>query len=118
MKKEYVIEAPSGFRAEHIEQADSFFTRFCGLMCRAGLPEGGGLLLRECGSIHCCFMRFTIDVVYLDENMKILAVETVRPWRIGSLIRGARHVLELREGAAAALTVGETLQIKETEKRV
>ena len=98
---------------DQIEVADSFFARFRGLMLRKSLQPGGGLLLKRCGAIHCCFMRFPIDAVYLDREMRIVGTETVAPWRLGGRFPGAGHVLELAAGGAAALQAGTRLTIKE-----
>lgn len=102
-----------GKLAEKVEEADSFFTRLKGLMFRKTLEEGEGLLLRNCPAIHCCFMRFTIDVVYLDDLLNVIGVETVRPWQTGGRYKGTRHVLELRENACSGIYPGMRLAIKE-----
>ena len=70
-------------REMKVYMADSFATRFRGLMLRPRdfLPMGTGLLIAPCNSIHMMFMRFTIDVVYIDKNYKVLKqVPNVRPW--------------------------------------
>lgn len=83
----------------HIEVAATFGRRFAGLMFRKSLPEGSGLLLLPCGSIHMCFMRMPLDVVYLDGRLRVLAVEKgLRPWRAGRFVKGAKAVLELPAG--------------------
>ena len=101
------------FFAPRVIVADSYFTRLRGLMFRKQLAEGECLLLENCSSIHCCFMNFPIDVVYLSQQMEVLKVETVRPWRVGSIVRGAKHVLETSEGAASALKCGDILIFEE-----
>lgn len=84
-----------------IEVADSFFTRFCGLMLRRALPEGHGLLLAPCSSIHMCFMRFAIDAVYIDQSYKIRkVVHNLRPWIGLSWCPHAWGVIELPAGMA------------------
>ncbi|WP_130836150.1 DUF192 domain-containing protein [Lachnoclostridium sp. Marseille-P6806] len=93
-----------------IRTADTFFSRFLGLMGRRELPEGTGLWMRPCSSIHCCFMRFTIDVIYLDAGNRVLYSETVRPWRIGRMVRGTKSVLELNAGEARGIRAGEALR--------
>jgi len=93
--------------------ADSFLTRFRGLMLRKSLEPSEGLLLENCSSIHCMFMRFTIDVVYLSDDYYVIAVETVKPWRLGGIHRHVQHVLEVPEGAAKALKPGDKLIRKE-----
>lgn len=99
--------------AERVAVADNFFTRFRGLMLRKSLPPGEGLLLKNCAAIHCCFMRFPIDAVYLDGSMRVVAAETVKPWRLGGRYPGARHVLELNAGSARNLTLGLQIEWKE-----
>ena len=95
------------------ELADSFASRFRGLMLRAELPAGEGLLIRPTGSVHTCFMRFPIDVVFLDRDLRVVKIaEGVRPWRLATA-RQARAVLELPAGEAAArgVTVGAQLTL-------
>jgi len=87
--------------ANHVRIANTFIRRLIGLMGRKCITEGEGLLLTSCASIHCFFMKFTIDVIYLSKDMNVLWVETVDPWRIGSFVKGAKHILELAPGTAA-----------------
>jgi uncharacterized membrane protein (UPF0127 family) len=78
--------------------ADSFLTRFRGLMGRADLPAGEGLLFPGTRSVHTHFMRFAIDVVFLDADDRVVRiVPRLRPWRAAAS-RDARSVLELRAG--------------------
>lgn len=111
MKKVIAISQNGEIAYPQIEVADDFWQRFCGLMGRKQLEDGEGLLLRHCSSIHTCFMKFSIDVVYLDRNFKVLDYETVRPWKIGSLIKGAHHVLELPAGAGTQLKRGNPIAL-------
>ncbi len=93
--------------------ADSFLSRFRGLMFRKSMKPTEALLLKNCSSIHCMFMRFTIDVIYLSDDFSVVAVETVRPWRVGGIHRHVRHVLEVPEGIGSALRPGTRLMLKE-----
>jgi uncharacterized protein len=91
--------------------ATSFASRFRGLMGVAELPAGSGLLLPQTGSVHTHFMRFPIDVVFLDDERRVVAVTpALRPWRFASA-KGARSVLELAEGECerVGLTEGDAL---------
>jgi uncharacterized membrane protein (UPF0127 family)/CheY-like chemotaxis protein len=84
-----------------------------GLLGRRDLPRGEGLLLRPAPSVHTFFMRFTIDVVFLDWDLQILrVVPKVRPFRIASC-RPARTVLELAEGEIERLQLepGQRLEL-------
>jgi hypothetical protein len=81
--------------------ADRPFARMRGLLGRRALPRGEGLLLKPAASVHTLFMRFPIDVVFLDRELRILAVRSnVPPWRTAGC-RGARTVLELPAGECA-----------------
>jgi uncharacterized protein len=72
-----------------------------GLLGRSGLGAGEGLLIRPTNSIHTFFMRFAIDVVFIDRAGVVLkVVSALRPWRLAGS-RGARCALELRAGEAA-----------------
>ena len=99
--------------ADEIRIADTFGSRFLGLMGKKELKEGQGLLLKRCGSIHTCFMRFPIDVIYLSGGMDVLAVQTVKPWRMGKTGRKARHTLELPEGQKEQFQIGDHVSIQE-----
>ena len=109
----YAVYRADDLIAGRVAVADTFFTRFKGLMLRKALLPGEGLLLKNCSTIHCCFMRFPIDVVYLDDNMQVVGVETVKPWRLGHIFRGAKHVLELDAGKARDLAPGMQTHWKE-----
>jgi uncharacterized membrane protein (UPF0127 family) len=87
--------------------ADSTWPRVKGLLGRRELPDGEGILITRCSSIHMFFMRFPIDAVFLDRQMHVLrVVPGLRPWRIAAK-RRARSVLELAAGAAARARVDE-----------
>ena len=93
--------------------ADTPIRRMRGLLGRTRLGENEGLLLRPASMIHTWFMRFSIDAVFLDRDLRVLRVaEDVRPWRMRAA-RGAKAVLELPAGAAArwALQPGEQLAL-------
>ena len=94
--------------------ADTFATRLRGLMGKRELASGAGLLLRPSGSVHTCFMRFPVDIVFLDADLEVLAVAAeVKPWRARAK-RGARAVLELPAGQAesAGIRVGDRLTLE------
>ncbi len=96
-----------------VELADNFLKRFCGLMFRRRLEKGCGLLLVPCNSVHMLFMRFAIDVVYLDENFCIKKiVRNLTPWLGMSICLGAWAALELPSGDADRLNlaVGQKFQ--------
>lgn len=86
--------------AESVELANTFFTRLKGLMFRETLSDGGGLYLHPCKSIHTFFMKFPIDVLYVDENGKIVGLEEkLKPGKIGKNVPKAASVIELSSGS-------------------
>jgi uncharacterized protein len=91
--------------------ASTAWRRMRGLLGRRELGTGEGILLRPASSIHCWFMRFPIDVVFLDEDLVVLRVASdVKPWSMRGH-RGAKAVLELGAGEAArrGVEIGDRL---------
>ncbi|WUD73462.1 DUF192 domain-containing protein [Streptomyces sp. NBC_00510] len=83
-----------------LEIAASYRARTRGLLGRTGIT--GALLLTPAASVHTLGMRFAIDVAYLDRRLRVLAVRTMPPGRLGRPRLRARHVLEAEAGAMAA----------------
>jgi uncharacterized protein len=80
--------------------AETALSRCRGLLGRSGLSSGEGMLLRPTSSVHTAFMRFAIDVVFLDRADRVLKVaDDLGPWRMAGC-RGARAALELPAGEA------------------
>jgi uncharacterized membrane protein (UPF0127 family) len=95
------------------EVAANPWTRAVGLLGRKELPEGCGLSIRPCKSIHTFFMRFPIDVAYLSSDGTVVKTSArLRPFRLSMGGRGAHSVLELPAGSLerAGLQVGDTLR--------
>jgi uncharacterized membrane protein (UPF0127 family) len=78
--------------------ADRPFARMRGLLGRRSLAPGEGLLLRPASSVHTLFMRFSIDVAFLDRDLRVVSIaRDLRPWRAAGR-PGARAALELPAG--------------------
>lgn len=87
---------------ERIDLADRWGARLKGLLGRDGLGEGEGLHIVPCNSIHMFFMRFPIDVAFLDAAGKVVrAVHSIRPWRATRVYLEAHSALELPAGTLA-----------------
>ena len=81
--REARIEFDGGVVCERCVVADSFRLRLRGLMGRKSVGSDEGLLLVGSPSIHTTFMRFPIDVLFLDRELGVIAVkEGLKPWRI------------------------------------
>lgn len=94
--------------------AERPLARMKGLLGRRELPPGEGILLRPASSVHTAFMRFAIDVVFLDRELEVVRiVPRLRPWRAAAQ-RGAHATLELAAGEAerTALRPGERLRLE------
>jgi uncharacterized membrane protein (UPF0127 family) len=82
---------------ESVRVADTFFRRLRGLLFRP-LKPGQGLVLRPTWSIHTSWMRYPIDVVFLDPDQTVVQIEhSLKPWKTASC-RAAREVVELAAG--------------------
>ena len=103
--------------ATKVALADTRASRRRGLLGRDGMEEGEALMLSPCGAVHTFFMRFAIDVIFLDRDSRVVrTVSRMGPWRIAIAWR-ARSVIELpagwldtlaRRGAAGhAVNVGD-----------
>jgi uncharacterized protein len=91
--------------------AETALTRMRGLLGRRGLPSDEGILLQPASSVHMAFMRFAIDAVFLDGDLRVLKIAAdLKPWRVAGA-RGAKSVLEIAAGEAArrGLSVGDRL---------
>jgi uncharacterized membrane protein (UPF0127 family) len=93
------------------EVASGFFVRARGLLGRSGLAAGEGMLITKSWSIHTAFMRFPIDAVFLDRDLRVRkVVATIRPFRVAAAPR-SRHVLELAAGEAARVGIDVGLRL-------
>jgi uncharacterized protein len=100
--------------AGDVAVADNPWRRFMGLMGRRDLPEGAGLYLRPCSSIHMFFMRIPVDAVFVDKDGVVVRIyASLRPWRITRVVRKAKACIELPAGtlAAAGVQVGDCLTL-------
>ncbi|MBT2466903.1 DUF192 domain-containing protein [Streptomyces sp. ISL-66] len=102
-------ETPAEVR---VEVAASYAARTRGLLGRDGIE--GAMLLTPAASVHTFRMRFAIDVAHLDRNLRVIALTTMAPGRLGLPRPRARHVLEAEAGAMAAwgLAVGSVLRLR------
>jgi uncharacterized membrane protein (UPF0127 family) len=83
-----------------VDIADSSEKRRVGLLKHERLSPGEGLWITPCESVHTFFMKFPIDLVYLDKKRKVRKVRhRVPPWRL-SMCLTAHSILELPAGTA------------------
>ena len=102
--------------AGQARKAESLWARLVGLMGRRRLEEGEGLLLSPCSSVQTFFMRFPIDVIFVDGEAKVVKVApALGPFRVALGGRGARDALEVAAGIAARsdTAVGDRLAVED-----
>jgi uncharacterized membrane protein (UPF0127 family) len=104
---------------ERLEVAESMAAKSRGLLGRDGLAPGAGMLFENGGVLplmwmHMFFMRFAIDIVFLDQSNRIIQINhELKPWQVSSIVLGARRALELEAGAAvrSATRKGDQLEL-------
>ena len=98
--------------AEYLEVADRGSQRSKGLLGRTQLDSGQGLWIVPCESVHTFFMKFPIDLVYLDRKNNVRKVRsTVMPWRISACL-SAHSIIELPAGTIhkTSTRIGDVLE--------
>lgn len=79
--------------------ADTMMSRMVGLMFKKSLVGADGLLINPCNSIHTFFMRYSLDIVFLSKDDKIIKIiRNIKPWRMTWIYFKARKTLELPAG--------------------
>jgi len=97
---------------KELRYANTFLTRFKGLIGSSPLTFQQGLLISPCKQIHTHFMSYPIDVVFLDSNLNVLhLIISIKPWKISPLIKTAYYVLELPANAASTIQIGDQLAL-------
>jgi len=100
--------------SENVMIANTFFKRLKGLMFSKELPEEKSLHIVPCNEIHTFNMKYSIDVLYLDKNNNIVAInEEMKPGKIGKRVKKAVSVVELPSGKVkrAGIEVGQTVEV-------
>jgi hypothetical protein len=100
--------------AEAAEVADTSAKRRTGLLKHTSLAPGDGLWIVPCESVHSFFMKFTIDVLYLDRQHRVKKIRPeMVPWRASACLT-AHSVLELPAGSITRTGTqkGDQLEIK------
>ena len=102
---------------ESVEIADTSEKRRVGLLNHTRLDPGSGLWILPCESVHTFFMKFPIDLVYLDKHRKVRKVRhAVPPWRLSACLT-AHSILEFPAGTAkkSGTLPGDELSIEKLD---
>ncbi len=101
--------------ADNATIATSFMSRIKGLLGRAGIAKGEGLIIAECGSIHTFFMNFPIDVIFLNYQHTVVKVKkAVTPFRLVDCPFTGSITIELPPGTidASRTDVGDYIELQ------
>ena len=95
-----LVNATNGrLLADDVAKAHGFATRLKGLLFTRDFPYGQALHIQPCNQIHTFFMKYSIDVLHLNERHEVVGIEeNVRPGRIGRKYAGTVSVVELPSG--------------------
>lgn len=114
MRKIRVTNSGSGkVVGTQIAVADGSLTRLFGLMGKRGLEPGHGLLITPSSGVHTFGMRFSIDVVGLDDDMVVVGLwPELKPYRLSGISLKYKSMLELPPGqiAASGIALGDKLE--------
>jgi uncharacterized membrane protein (UPF0127 family) len=100
--------------ADKAKVADTFLKRLIGLLSRSFLNKGEALILNPSNSIHSFFMHFTIDVLFLDKNNRVVkAIASLKPWRLTKIYFNAALTIELPVGTIQLTSTreGDTISL-------
>jgi uncharacterized protein len=87
------------FLAQEADLAQDPFSRMKGLLGRKDLPKDHALIIRPCNQVHMFFMRFPIDVLFVDKNNIVVGlVENIKPGHLSPIFFGSHFVIELPSG--------------------
>lgn len=112
--KIYKLQTSNGkIICQKMIMAESMFSRMKGLMFSNSLPGCDGFLIKPCNSIHTFFMLYSLDVIFLDKNFKIVKViYNLVPWRMTLIYFKSYQVLEMQAGTLIKnLNIGDQLEV-------
>jgi uncharacterized membrane protein (UPF0127 family) len=74
----------------------------------------GALVLEQTRAVHTFRMRFPVDVAFCDQDLVVVRVVRMRPWRVSLPCPRARLVIEGQAGSFErwGLAVGDTVELQ------
>lgn len=111
-----IVHKNSGYvLGSNIKKAHRFCERLIGLMFVKEMKGMDGLLIEGSNSVHNCFVRFPIDVIFLNRKLKVIKIiRNFKPWRFSWIYLRATRVLELPNGAVPeTINEGDYLEVSD-----
>ena len=100
--------------ATFVEIADTSFKRMCGLLGRSSMKPTQALVIIPCQSIHMLFMKFAIDVIFIDDKNKVIGLSArIKPFQFSGIFWKSACAIELPSGTieATKTQIGDSIQI-------
>jgi len=101
--------------AQNAVIADTFLSRMIGLLNRKSFSPDEALVITRCNSIHMLFMRFSIDVIFVDKRDRVVGlVERIKPFRLSPIFFQSQYAIEVSEGVIGLTktAVGDQVEVK------
>ena len=101
--------------ADNLKIADNFISRTIGLISTREISQEEGLLIKPCCSIHTFFMKFDIDVLFVNRKHEIVAIyKYIKPWNVLPIHPTSQYVLELCGGVIEKhnISKGDVVEVK------
>jgi hypothetical protein len=98
--------------AKKVLIANTPFKRIKGLLGKSDFKQEEALIIKPCNSIHTFFMRFAIDVIFVDkQNIIVKTISNLKPWRLTGVYLSANFCIELPAGtiASSRTSIGDCL---------
>ena len=100
--------------SDNVRVASDTISRMVGLLNCKGLSERESLLIEPCNSIHTFFMKFNIDVLFLDKNFTVVKVfRNMPPWRITRPYLSVKRVVEANANTFSQINTGDKLELRD-----
>ena len=109
-----VNQTQSSILADSARIADTFFLRLVGLLNQAQISPGEALVITPCHQIHMFFMKFAIDVIFVNQTDHVVGlVENIQPFSLSPIFKEAHRSIELPVGtiAQSRTSIGDTIRI-------
>jgi uncharacterized protein len=106
-------ETQNSTLSNKVENAVSFYQRSKGLLGRSSLDLDHCLWIQNCKSVHTCFMKFSIDVLYVDKNLKVTKIDrNLKPWSLSWGGLSSESCFEFQsERLTSKIAIGDQLRV-------
>ncbi len=100
--------------SQNVKLADNFFKRLVGLISEKEISGDYGIMIPNCISVHTCFMKFAIDVVFIERSMRVIDISMLKPWRFSKIYPQAYGVLEFKAGFTYdKISIGDLIEMRD-----